>query len=362
MNNIERLTKTLNCEIEALKKCIDSDLSEHWDSFVDVLRANRGSYYFSGVGKNQIVAKKIVNTMNSLNIKAHFIDPLNAQHGDIGVIDSNDMLIVFSKSGNTQDLLNICEQSKTKNVYTVAITCNADSALAGITDSCLVLPKVSEIDNDDLIPSASVIMFLSICDALTLCLSDTSFGNKTILKNHPGGELRKQYIKSRQNLEKRKRIKLLFIDVDGTLTNGQIYYSNNYSFVSYSVKDGYGISTVLTNHRIVPVIITSRNNKTLLARAEDIGVEHFYKNIIDKASFIKEFSRKHGVSLQETAYIGDDTGDLECMKICKLSACPSDSHEIIRKNCDFICTKKGGEGAVREFIDWICCSQEECNA
>lgn len=146
-------------------------------------------------------------------------------------------------------------------------------------------------------------------------------------------------------------IKLFAMDVDGTLTDGKINISENGElFKSFNVKDGLGIKLLL-EHNIVPAIITGRKSKIVLNRAKELGVAHVYQNIGNKKEFIIDLCNKLNISLDEVAYIGDDLNDLEVLECVKRSYAPCDSAIQIINTVKFVCSKKGGEGSVREAID-----------
>lgn len=150
------------------------------------------------------------------------------------------------------------------------------------------------------------------------------------------------------------KIKLLCMDVDGTLTDGKIYISNSGELVkAFDVKDGYGISHVLSQNNIMPVIITGRISEIVLKRAVELGVEEVYQGVVDKNIILQTLIQKYRCEYDEIAYIGDDFPDLECIKKCGISGCPGDAVDDIKKVCDYVCLKKSGDGAVREFIDWL---------
>ena len=149
------------------------------------------------------------------------------------------------------------------------------------------------------------------------------------------------------------KIKVLVMDVDGTLTDGKIHISDEGEvFKSFNVKDGYGIAN-LYKIDILPVIITGRKSKIVEYRAKELNIKEIYQGVYNKVDKLKYICEKYKISLKEVAYIGDDINDLECMKICGISACPNDAAEEVLDSVDYICKKKGGEGAVREFINFI---------
>ena len=149
------------------------------------------------------------------------------------------------------------------------------------------------------------------------------------------------------------KVKILVMDVDGTLTDGKIFLSTKSEIMKvFDVKDGYAISR-LNQFNIVPVIITGRSSEILIRRCEEIGIKELYQGVTNKKSKLKEVCETLEVSPSECAYIGDDIVDMECMKLCGLSACPSDAANEIIKCVDYVCKAKGGAGAVREFCDYI---------
>lgn len=155
-------------------------------------------------------------------------------------------------------------------------------------------------------------------------------------------------------------IKLLMMDVDGTLTDGKIYMSaQGELFKVFDIKDGCGIHDLLPKAGIVPVVITARKSAIVENRCRELGIEHCYQGSRDKAAKLKEIAEQFGLSpdengiYQEVAYAGDDIIDIPCMRLCGTVGCPADAAEEVKKIASFVSTKRGGDGAVREFIEWI---------
>lgn len=150
-----------------------------------------------------------------------------------------------------------------------------------------------------------------------------------------------------------QNIKVLVMDVDGTLSDGKIYMSpQGECMKAFHIKDGYMIAR-LTDYHITPVIITGRQSDILLNRCKELHITEVYQGIENKKEKLAEVLHALGCSFHEAAYIGDDLNDLECMELCGMSACPADAAEVVVRKVDFVCNKKGGEGAVREFIEHI---------
>ena len=156
-------------------------------------------------------------------------------------------------------------------------------------------------------------------------------------------------------------IKLLVMDVDGTLTDGKIYIGpKGEEMKAFCVKDGYAIGTILPKMGVVPVIITGRESEIVKRRCEELSIAHLRQGVRNKKAILLEIAKGFEIVpndkgvLLGIAYVGDDEPDYECMKMAELSGCPADASEHVKEIADFISEKKGGEGAVRGFIEWIC--------
>ena len=148
------------------------------------------------------------------------------------------------------------------------------------------------------------------------------------------------------------KIKLLFMDVDGTLTDGKIYMGENGEVMkAFDVKDGYAIKEILPQLGIIPVIITGRTSKIVENRAKELSITELYQGKHDKLDTMLAVMKKYDCTKENAAYIGDDILDIVCMKECVLAACPADAVHEVKDICQYICNTEAGRGAVREFID-----------
>lgn len=151
-----------------------------------------------------------------------------------------------------------------------------------------------------------------------------------------------------------EKIKLLVMDVDGTLTDGKIYMGENGEVMkAFNIKDGYAIANMLPEMGIIPVIITGRKSKIVENRARELGINDLYQGIGNKLAQLKKVAEKYEVSPEEIAYIGDDLNDLECIEYCGFSACPANAMIEIRNKSHYVCKTIAGEGSVREFTEKI---------
>ena len=148
-------------------------------------------------------------------------------------------------------------------------------------------------------------------------------------------------------------IKLVLLDVDGTLTDGGIYRGNNGEELKrFNVKDGYAI----VNAQKLGIefgIITGRKSELVEIRAKELKIKYLYQGISEKTVILEEIMKKNGLSKEEIAYMGDDLNDLLIMKQVGLSGTPKDAVDEVIQVADFVSKKNGGSGAVREFIEYI---------
>ena len=150
------------------------------------------------------------------------------------------------------------------------------------------------------------------------------------------------------------RIKMLVMDVDGTLTDGHIYVGAEGEMMkAFHVQDGYGIAHVLPQLGITPVIITGRSSQIVQKRAAELKITHLHQGIGDKLSKLREVAAELNVAAEEIAYIGDDVNDLDCIRWCGCTACPADAVPEVLAAVDYVCKREGGRGAVRAFIGQI---------
>lgn len=149
-------------------------------------------------------------------------------------------------------------------------------------------------------------------------------------------------------------IKYLVMDVDGTLTDGKIYMGNDGEMMkAFSAKDGCGIYDIAIPAGITPVIITGRKSDIVLNRCREIGIKIVYQGVSNKIEKLLSITS----NLSEVAYIGDDINDLSCMQLVRAAGgivgCPRNAAKKVVEQADFVASHDGGDGAVRDFIEWL---------
>ncbi|KAM7254353.1 hypothetical protein ACFE04_032035 [Oxalis oulophora] len=164
-------------------------------AFTQTLLSTPGTIYFTGVGKSGFVANKIAQTLTSFSINSRFISPVDAQHGDIGTMSENDVIVMFSKSGNTQELLDLVPSAKSKKAFLVAVTSVEGNVLAGMCHMNVHLPLQRELCPFDLAPVTSTAIQMVFGDTVAIALMEAkNLSKEEYATNHPAGRIGKRLI------------------------------------------------------------------------------------------------------------------------------------------------------------------------
>lgn len=154
-------------------------------------------------------------------------------------------------------------------------------------------------------------------------------------------------------IERLRPIKLVLMDVDGTLSDGRLDYNAQWvESKSFDVRDGFGIYLAHTSG-LKTGIVTGRNSPIVSQRAKELSIEIVYQSRYEKAKVIDEVTALTGLTADQIAYVGDDLFDLPLLLRVGFAACPADAHEEVRRRVHFISQFGGGRGAVREIIETI---------
>jgi len=148
-------------------------------------------------------------------------------------------------------------------------------------------------------------------------------------------------------------IELIVLDVDGTMTDSLITYSENGDEVkSFNVKDGLAIASWRKLGKHV-AIITGRSSNIVARRAKELHIDHYYQGVHNKAEVLEDIIQKLDLSMENVAVVGDDLNDVAMLKIAKISFAPRDAVAYVDRLVNVNLTKKGGDGAVREMIEYL---------
>ena len=188
--NFTKVAKeVIETEIQSLKKLKKNIKSSFNKAVQAILNCKKGKVIISGVGKSGIIAKKIASTLSSVGTPSFFVDASSCSHGDLGQISSNDVLILISLSGETDELKNIIQYAnRNKKITLIAIVSKKNSLLYKASDIKLLLPEVKEAGPSSIVPTSSTIVQLSIGDALAVAtMKYKKFGKLDFKKLHPSG-------------------------------------------------------------------------------------------------------------------------------------------------------------------------------
>lgn len=189
--NIEYGKKVLLAESKAIKS-LASKIDKSFDSAVNEILNLKGKLIISGVGKSGHIAAKIASSFTSTGIPSVYLNPVDASHGDLGIIDKNDLLLILSNSGESYELSDLLDYAKKRNIKIISVTSNINSLLAKYSDIKLILPPHKEADKLAIIPTTSTTLSLSLGDALCCSvLNLRKFDKKCFKEFHPGGKIGK---------------------------------------------------------------------------------------------------------------------------------------------------------------------------
>ena len=163
-------------------------------------------------------------------------------------------------------------------------------------------------------------------------------------------------------LARARRLKLMAFDVDGVLTEGALFYTDEgVEIKAFSTLDGVGLK-MLQRAGIAVAIITGRRARCVELRMQNLGIEILYQGVADKLDALQQLLADQGVAADEVGYMGDDIVDAKIMDACGFSAAPADSHLRVKPYARLITSKNGGRGAVREVCEYILAAQGKLDA
>ena len=260
MNSEEIITsakQTITEEAQAIAKLTDY-LDDDFTQSVQYILQSKGRVVITGIGKSAIIANKIVATMNSTGTPAIFMHAADAIHGDLGIIQQDDVVICISKSGNTPEIKVLVPLLKRGNNKLIAITSNKNSVLAQQADSVLYAHVDKEACPNNLAPTTSTTAQLVLGDALAVCLLEMKhFGSSDFAKYHPGGALG-------------KRLYLKVSDIVSHNQKPKVSPDTDIKKVIVEISEKMlGVTAVLNNHQIVG-IVTDGDIRRMLSKTDSI--------------------------------------------------------------------------------------------
>ena len=188
-NYIKFAKKSAIVQISELKK-IQKVFNRSFENAVEIIAKCKGKVICAGIGKSGLIARKVSATLSSVGVSSFFCDPAQALHGDMGQIEKNDILIIFSYSGNTSELHNMIRYANRFGVKVIGVASKKDSLLLKGSDIKILLPSVKESDYINLVPTTSTTLTLLFGDCLaTALMHKKKFSKEKFKVFHPGGNL-----------------------------------------------------------------------------------------------------------------------------------------------------------------------------
>lgn len=255
---IENAKQTILIESKAIANLVNF-LNEDFENAVNFIHQSKGRVIVTGIGKSANIATKIVATLNSTGTPAIFMHAADAIHGDLGIIQKNDVVVCISKSGNTPEIKVLLPLIKNYGNKIIAITGNPTSFLGTNADFMLNSFVEKEADPNNLAPTTSTTAQLVMGDALAICLLHlNNFSSKDFAKYHPGGALG-------------KKLYLRVSDLIGKHEMPQVAPTTPIKDVIIEIsKKRLGTTAVIENNKIVG-IITDGDLRRMLKDSPDIG-------------------------------------------------------------------------------------------
>ena len=192
MKKIQKVGRdVIEFEVNALKN-LKRFINKNFEKIIDaILNCKGGKIIISGVGKSGIIERNWAATFYSTGTQYFFLDATNASHGDLGQITSNDLVILISNSGQSQELKNIIQYtSRNRYIKLIGITANKDSLLFKNSDIVFLMPKIKEAGPENIVPTSSTTAQLALGDAIAIsCMKSKNFTKFDFKKIHPSGSL-----------------------------------------------------------------------------------------------------------------------------------------------------------------------------
>ncbi|MFL2619501.1 MAG: KpsF/GutQ family sugar-phosphate isomerase [Flavobacteriales bacterium] len=255
IKNIALETLALESDsIKSLSKVID----DNFVKIVETLYKSEGKIILTGTGKSAIICMKISATLNSTGTKSNFLHLSDAFHGDLGVIDRNDIIICLSKSGESEEIKKLSDYLKLNKNTLIGISCNDNSLLKDISDMFILTEIEKEACHNNLAPTTSSSCHLAIGDAIAMSLQYIKGFTPDDFSNfHPSGNLGKKLNLTVGDLIDKKRVPTVRIE------------SNIEEVITEISTKMYGVTAVISNDKIIGVI-TDGDIRRVLEKKVDI--------------------------------------------------------------------------------------------
>lgn len=275
VNYISIAKKAAAIQISELRK-INKIFDQSFVKAVELIANCKGKVIAAGVGKSGLIARKISSTLSSVGISSFFLNPSEANHGDLGQIDKRDLLLIFSYSGNTSEIVNVLRYANRFNIKIIGVASKKDSLLLKASDVKILLPHVKESDPTGMVPTTSTSITLLLGDCLAVALMNKMrFSKERFKVFHPGGQIGQT----------------LLLVKDIMLTGNKLPLVN----ISKSIYDAI---KVIADKKLGLVVVTEKNLVKGILTDGDArrGIKYYSKD-----DHLKKFMTSNPLFISETA-------------------------------------------------------------
>lgn len=268
--------KIMSNEIKALQNVLSKIDKKKFNDVCFHLSESKGNLIFLGIGKSGKVSEKIAATLSSLGRPSFYINAAEASHGDLGAISKKDILVIFSFSGETEELVALLPSIKNKGVKICSVTANEKSSISLSSDVHLTLDSDKEADDLNLVPTSSTTAMMMVGDAIAISLSSNDgFERSDFGKNHPGGSLGKSFIKVSEIMIEEKKLPLI---------GGKISILNAMEKISHK---GFGLGLITIKDK-VKGIFTDGDLRRVVNNDVDLSKTPIEAVMTKNFSFVEE--------------------------------------------------------------------------
>tara|TARA_B100001063_G_scaffold197149_1_gene189319 strand:- start:3556 stop:4518 length:963 start_codon:yes stop_codon:yes gene_type:complete len=310
-SNISLATEIIKSEISALTRTLKR-IDSSFDKACELINKSSGKLITIGLGKSGYIAMKTAATLSSTGTPSIFIHATEALHGDMGVISSKDVILVYSNSGETEEIIKLVPLLKILKCKIISITGNKKSQLAKHSDVILDASVTKEACPNNLAPTSSIICALAISDALALTVSSQKkFTMRDFAKTHPEGSLGKRLLKNIKDIMIKKNIPIVninasfseLIDVTTKKNLGIVLITNKAKNLVGVITDG-DIKRIMNNHKNTEQILINKvmTRKPLKISSDILAAEALSileKNKISALPVIDKSDIKGVITIQD---------------------------------------------------------------
>jgi len=263
INYISIAKKAAAIQISELKK-VNKMFDKSFEKAVELMANCKGKVIAAGIGKSGHILRKVSATLSSVGISSFFLNPSEGNHGDLGQITKNDVLLVLSYSGNTAELTNMLKYANRFNIKVIGIASKKDSMLLKASDVKLLLPQVKEVDPIGMVPTTSTSISLLLGDCLAVALMHKmNFSKQVFQARHPGGQIGSALLSVKDIMITGKKLPLININ------------KNIYAATKIIADKKLGLVVITQNNRVKGILTDGDARRGIRYYSKDDHLEKF---------------------------------------------------------------------------------------